>query len=127
MAHEIAARGYDREAGTYARSRPTYPDAAVTELCAQLGLTADDSVVESGAGTGIFTRLLLARGLSVTAVEPVAGMRRRLAEIPGLAGISAGSAEATGLPAGSADAVVAATAWHWFDAPRAIAEVRRLL
>ncbi len=127
MAHDIAARGYDREAGTYARSRPSYPDTAVTHLCAQLGLTPGDSVVEFGAGTGIFTRLLLARGLSVTAVEPVAGMRRKLAEIHGLAGISTGSAESTGLPAVSADAVVAATAWHWFDAARAIAEVRRLL
>jgi SAM-dependent methyltransferase len=127
MAHQIAARGYDREAGTYARSRPTYPIVAVAHLCARLGLSPGDNVIELGAGTGILTRLLLAQGLSVVAVEPVAGMRRQLAELPALAGITAGSAEATGLPTASADAVVTATAWHWFDARRAIAEVRRVL
>ncbi|MEZ6068718.1 MAG: hypothetical protein R3C10_00320 [Pirellulales bacterium] len=33
--------------------------------------------------------------------------------------ISAGTAEATGLPAASADLVTAGQAFHWFDAKRA--------
>jgi SAM-dependent methyltransferase len=36
-------------------------------------------------------------------------------------------AETTGLPTASADAVVVAQAWHWFERPRAAAEVRRIL
>jgi SAM-dependent methyltransferase len=36
-------------------------------------------------------------------------------------------AEATGLPSGSFDLVTTATAWHWFDRPKAAAEVMRLL
>jgi len=127
MPHETAARGYDREAVTYSRARPAYPARAVDELCAALGLSNGNRVVELGAGTGIFTRQLVTHGLDVTAVEPVAGMRRRLQDVLDPSRISAGSAEATGLPGGIADAVLAATAWHWFDAHQAIEETRRLL
>jgi SAM-dependent methyltransferase len=127
MPHDLAARGYEREAHTYARARPSYPPDAVDELCRALGLADGDRVVELGAGTGIFTRQLLQRGLDVVAVEPVTAMRGRLRELLPSDRVSDGSAEATGLPDGTADAVLAATAWHWFDADRAIAEVRRLL
>ena len=38
-----------------------------------------------------------------------------------------GKAEETGLPAGGFDLVTAACCWHWFDRPKAAAEVLRLL
>jgi SAM-dependent methyltransferase len=38
-----------------------------------------------------------------------------------------GAAEATGLPDGCAAAVLAAQAFHWFDAPAALREFRRVL
>jgi SAM-dependent methyltransferase len=38
-----------------------------------------------------------------------------------------GTAEATGLPDGAAACVLAAQAFHWFDAPRALAEFHRVL
>ncbi len=38
-----------------------------------------------------------------------------------------GVAEATGLPSASADAVTVAQAFHWFDGPRALAEIHRVL
>lgn len=126
MVHEKAASGFSRAATPYSNSRPSYPDAAIQCLIGELGLEAGMQVVELGAGTGIFTRQLVAYGLQVTAVEPVAGMRAKLSALPDVA-VSAGTAEATGLDDGIADAVVAATAWHWFDAQRAINEVSRLL
>lgn len=127
MPHETAVRGYNREADAYARARPSYPPAAIADLRASLSLSPGDPVVELGAGSGIFTRQLLQAGLKVTAVEPVPAMRRRLEQVLDPSRISAGTAESTGLPDGTADAVFAATAWHWFDADRAIREVRRLL
>jgi len=99
----------------------------LADLADSLPLHAGRTVVDLGAGTGKFTRLLALTGAGVIAVEPVRAMRERLAELlPGVA-VSAGTAEATGLPAACADAVVAAQSWHWFDAERALAEVERVL
>jgi SAM-dependent methyltransferase len=125
--HHAAGVGYQRAAGVYDRSRPSYPLAALAALADALPLEAGRTVVDLGAGTGRFTRLLALTGAEVLAVEPVKEMRARLAErLPGVA-VTAGTAEATGLPSGCADAVVAAQAWHWFEVGRALAEVERLL
>jgi SAM-dependent methyltransferase len=53
-------------------------------------------------------------------------MRDRLTEILPQVAAVAGVAEATGLPDGSVDAVVAAQAWHWFDGPAALTEIERI-
>ncbi|MEC3993021.1 class I SAM-dependent methyltransferase [Actinacidiphila sp. DG2A-62] len=125
--HHAAGVGYQRAAGVYERSRPSYPLSALAALADVLPLEAGRTVVDLGAGTGKFTRLLALTGAEVLAVEPVREMRERLAELlPGVA-VTAGTAEATGLPGGCADAVVAAQSWHWFQADRALAEVERLL
>jgi SAM-dependent methyltransferase len=101
--------------------------AALAELADALPLQSGRTVVDLGAGTGKFTRLLALTGAEVIAVEPVTEMRERLAELlPGVA-VSAGTAEATGLADGCADAVVAAQSWHWFSGGQALAEVERLL
>jgi SAM-dependent methyltransferase len=127
MADGTARRGFKWGVNAYARARPSYPAGAVDGLCRQLNLARGAPVVELGAGNGIFTRQLLDRGLDVVAVEPADGMRGHLAEVLESSRICARSAEDTGAPTGTADAVVAATAWHWFDPDRAIWEVRRLL
>lgn len=125
--HHAAEVGSQRSAGVYERSRPSYPLAAVAALADALPLESGRTVVDLGAGTGKFTRLLALTGAEVLAVEPVEEMRARLAELlPGVAATD-GTAAATGLPGGCADAVVAAQAWHWFDQDTALAEVERLL
>lgn len=125
--HHAAGVGYQRAAGVYERSRPSYPLAALAALADELPLEAGRTVVDLGAGTGKFTRLLALTGAEVLAVEPVKEMRETLAELlPGVA-VTAGTAEATGLPDGCADAVVAAQSWHWFEERAALAEVERLL
>lgn len=125
--HQAAGVGYQRGAGAYERSRPSYPMRVLAELAEVLGLERGRTVVDLGAGTGKFTRLLALTGARVVAVEPVAAMRRQLAEL--LPGVHAtdGTAERTGLAAGSVDAVVAAQAWHWFRQDEALAEVERVL
>ncbi len=125
--HHAAGVGYQRAAGVYERSRPSYPLAALAALADALPLEAGRTVVDLGAGTGKFTRLLALTGAEVLAVEPVTEMRERLAELLPAVAVSAGTAEDTGLPGGRADAVVAAQSWHWFEAERALAEVERLL
>ncbi len=125
--HEAAAKGFETAGDAYERGRPDYPPEAIGWLERQLGLERGMTVVDLGAGTGKLTRLLLARGYRVLAVEPVAGMRARLARHSPGAEIVEGTAEATTLADGTADAVVAAQAFHWFDGARALAEIRRVL
>ena len=119
--HEAAAVGFACSAQAYERGRPGYPDDAVDRLVAAL---PGRSVVDLAAGTGKLTRALVARGLDVVAVEPVAEMR---AAIAAPARALAGTAEAIPLPDASADAVTVAQAFHWFDGPRALAEIHRVL
>jgi SAM-dependent methyltransferase len=80
-------------------------------------------VVDLAAGTGRLSRELLELGASVTAVEPVDEMRALIAGARSVAG----TAEAIPLPDGSADAVFVGEAFHWFDAPTALAEIARVL
>ncbi|MEZ4241966.1 MAG: class I SAM-dependent methyltransferase [Myxococcota bacterium] len=110
----------------YDRYRPDYPEALVDALS---DLAVGAAVVELGAGTGILSRQLAARGLSVTAVEPNEAMRTAGAAHADSSGVRwvAGSAEQTGLAAASADLVVGAQAFHWFDLDRALPEIDRLL
>jgi SAM-dependent methyltransferase len=125
--HHAAEVGYQRAAGVYERSRPSYPLAALAALADALPLESGRTVVDLGAGTGKFTRLLALTGAEVLAVEPVEEMRARLSELlPGVVATD-GTAAATGLPGGCADAVVAAQSWHWFEQDTALAEVERLL
>lgn len=123
----IAAQGFGAGADAYERARPTYPAAAVAALVDRLDLRPGRTVLDLGAGTGKMTRLLAATGARVLALEPVEGMRAHLREaVPG-AELVDGTAEAIGLPNGSVDAVVAAQAFHWFTAVRALSEIHRVL
>jgi len=111
----------------YARYRPDYPAAALSWLRAE---APGSRAVELGSGTGIFARQLADAGFDVLGIEPNAAMRAEAAQESGSAGnpvYRVGTAEDTGLAAGSADLVVAAQAFHWFDLPRALAEIDRLL
>lgn len=121
-----AARvGFGREAASYAGVRPSYPDDALDAVVALA--PSGGEVLDLAAGTGIFTRQLLERGLDVVAVEPVAAMRDELvASTPGVDVVD-GTAERIPFPDDAFDLVTAAQAFHWFDAPAALAEVCRVL
>jgi SAM-dependent methyltransferase len=61
------------------------------------------------------------------AVEPVDGMRAQLEQAVPDAEALSGTAEAIPVPEGSAEAVTAAQAFHWFDHARALPEIHRVL
>jgi len=84
------------------------------------------TVADIGAGTGKLTKLLLERFEYVIAVEPNADMRSKLPVLPNLR-VMDGSAEATGLPDHSVDAVTCAQAFHWFDGEKFKHECLRIL
>jgi ubiquinone/menaquinone biosynthesis C-methylase UbiE len=118
------ARSFDRVAGAYRRARPSYPAAAVEWA---LEAAPGRRVVDLAAGTGKLTEVLVAAGADVVAVEPLANMRAELERaLPSVRALD-GTAERIPLPGGSADAVLVGQAFHWFDAPAALAEIARVL
>ena len=117
-----ATRGF-AEADRYERGRPDYPAAAVDAIVSELGLRAGRAVLDLAAGTGKLTRLLIASGANVIAVEPMREMREKIAGAVALAG----TAERIPLTDASVDAVTVGQAFHWFDADAALREIRRVL
>jgi len=125
--HRAAATGFADGADVYAASRPAYPDTALDWLRECIAIGAGSKVVEVGAGTGLFTRLLLDTGATVLATDPVSEMLAHLAStLPGAA-TAVASADALPVADGSVDAVICATAFHWFATPQVLAEFRRIL
>jgi SAM-dependent methyltransferase len=110
-------------ADLYERARPSYPAEAARWMLGETPLR----VVDLGAGTGKFARVVAGLGHDVIAVEPDPGMRDRLDEaMPGVVVLD-GSAEAIPLDDESVDAIVAAQTFHWFDTDEARAEIARVL
>jgi SAM-dependent methyltransferase len=114
----------------YVRFRPSYPLELFETLVAECGLGPNSVIADVGAGTGIFTRLLLECGNPVFAVEPNDEMRRAaeqsLANYPKVVALK-GTAEATGLADHSVDFITCAQSAHWFDRSRTQSEFRRIL
>jgi SAM-dependent methyltransferase len=115
-----AAATFEAVAEEYELGRPTWPAAAVEAA----GLPRTAAVADLGAGTGKLTRVLLGCFEHVIAIEPLAGMRRL---IPAEADVRAGTAEAIPLPDASLDGVFCGESFHWFDWPRALPEIARVL
>jgi ubiquinone/menaquinone biosynthesis C-methylase UbiE len=123
-------RRFSGRAASYAKARPSYPQALFDHLFAVGALRKGCEVADLGSGTGILTEQLLRHGLSVHAVEPNQEMREvaesRLSTLNGFHSV-AGSAENTTLADRSVDAVTAGQAFHWFDIGPTRAEARRIL
>jgi ubiquinone/menaquinone biosynthesis C-methylase UbiE len=124
-----AVLGFDRAdtARAYDLARPSYPAEAVAHIVGHGGIGPGRRVLDLGAGTGKLTRLLVPTGAEVVAVEPVPAMRKQLALAAPTVEVHDGTAETVPLPDGSVDVVTVAQAFHWFDAPVALAEIRRVL
>ncbi|MCF5173295.1 class I SAM-dependent methyltransferase [Pseudomonas canadensis] len=125
--HTSAQQGFSTQAVTYAQGRPDYPRQLTGWLADTLHIDALSSVIDLGAGTGKFTRLLSTLAPTLIAVEPVAAMGAQLTKLLPDVRLVNGTAESIPLPAASADAVVCAQAFHWFSTEAALAEIHRVL
>lgn len=125
--HTSAQQGFSTQAVTYAQGRPDYPRQLTGWLADTLHIDAHASVIDLGAGTGKFTRLLSTLAPTLIAVEPVAAMGAQLTKLLPDVRLVNGTAESIPLPTASADAVVCAQAFHWFSTEAALAEIHRVL
>ncbi len=119
---ERFARSFGPFAESYDRGRPSYPPEAAAWLTGR-----DKIVLELGAGTGKFTRLLTELGHGVYATDVDEAMlevlRERLPDVP----TATAPAEQIPMPDHCVEVVVSAQAFHWFDFDRALPEIVRVL
>lgn len=121
---------FSGRASVYAKYRPTYPQALLDYLYLEVGFNSASLIADIGAGTGIFSKLLVAKGSNVICIEPNHDMlkvaQRELADFPQSRFIQA-PAENTGLASNSVDFITAAQSFHWFDRQLFQRECQRIL
>lgn len=122
-----AKAGFGKAAAEYERGRPGYPVEAVKLLVDKLAIDGEAVVLDLGAGTGKWTRMLGPTGAQLIAIEPVDAMREKFGELNPKVLIAPGSAEFITLPTKTVDVVTCAQAFHWFNGPRALKEIHRVL
>jgi SAM-dependent methyltransferase len=114
----------------YVKYRPTYPDEMFEVFANAMNWTPGSVVADVGSGTGLSAKPFLEKGNRVLGVEPNAEMRRAaegfLKRFPRFESVD-GTAERTNLAKSSTDLVIAAQAYHWFDAQKASEEFKRIL
>nr|WP_030761962.1 class I SAM-dependent methyltransferase [Streptomyces sp. NRRL F-2664] len=128
MTTESRARSFSSAAARYAANRPSYPPELFDALTELAGFPlAGARVADVGAGTGIATSLLEARGARVVGVEPGEGMaaefRRRNPRTP----LVRADGNQLPLASGCLDLLTYAQSWHWTDPDRAVPEALRVL
>ena len=114
---------FSHDPAGYAAHRPTYP----RELADFLARAARSRVLawEAGCGSGQLTQLLAERFERVRATDASAQQIAAASAHPRIE-YRVAPADASGLPGGCADLVVAAQAAHWFELERFYAEARRV-
>ncbi len=127
----VSGTNFGKAAGDYGTFRAGFPESIFDRLAEfNVGLP-DHTVIDLGTGTGTLARGFALRGCRVIGVDPDPRMLGAAKELDRQRRVSIryveAKAESTGLDGGVADVVTAGQCWHWFDRPRAIAEVIRLL
>lgn len=135
--HDIAKSGFGTGTNElYDRIRPSYQAPALSFIRRAVDASHALNIVEIGAGTGIFTRALLAHPEwdcsinEIRAIEPSEGMRSIFLKTVNdeRVSINQGTFDATGIESGWADLIVVAQAFHWCpDYELAAVEFDRIL
>jgi SAM-dependent methyltransferase len=121
---------FSNRVANYVKYRPGYPPQVLELFKKKMGLNDNSLVADIGSGTGLSAKLFLENGNTVYGVEPNAAMREAAEEyLNAFANFIShdGTAENTNLEDSSIDFVIAAQAFHWFDADKTRSEFTRIL
>ncbi len=117
---------FDELADAYDRYRIGYASELYDALF-EYGVAPNDLVLDVGCGTGLVTAELGRRGCVATGIDACEPMIERARARAGSARFAIGQAEDLPFEDGSFDAATSAQAFHWFDQPRALAEMARVV
>jgi len=115
----------------YAKYRAGFPDEFFEHVFRDGIVKIGDALVDLGTGTGTLARGFAARGCNVIGVDISAQLLEQAKDICMQENLEIdirfAKAEETGLSEDTYDVVSAGQCWHWFDRPKAAAEVKRIL
>ncbi|MBN1991738.1 MAG: class I SAM-dependent methyltransferase [Anaerolineae bacterium] len=122
---------FGKTAQDYGKYRAGFPEAFFERLTTfGIGLRGQ-RVLDLGTGAGTVARGLAQRGCRVVGLDPSASLLAQAEQLDKQVGVTVhylkGVSERVALADGSFAVVTAGQCWHWFDRPKAAAEVRRLL
>lgn len=122
---------FGKTATDYGNYRAGFPDGLYDRLTPfGIGMSGQ-KVLDLGTGTGTLGRGFARRGCTVTGLDPSAQLLEEAKRLDREVGLGTNyivaNAEDTGLPDEAFDVVGAGQCWHWFDRPKAAAEIRRVL
>lgn len=122
---------FGQVAKSYARSREDIPVSLIDSLLIRGIFFDGKKVADIGCGTGALTRKFSMRKADVIGVDPSKELLEQAETINQLKSYSIpykqGTAEDTGLQAAQFDIVSVMRAWHWFNRPKALQEMKRIL
>ncbi|WP_342429310.1 class I SAM-dependent methyltransferase [Neobacillus sp. FSL H8-0543] len=118
-------------ATSYARTRDDIPASLMDSLYTRGIFFDGKSIADIGCGTGALTRKMAMRKAKVVGVEPSKDLLENANALNRLKNYTIpyqqGTAEDTGLEGSNYDIVTVMRAWHQFDRPKAIKEIKRIL
>lgn len=130
---KVLATSFDRVALQYDRSRPTYSSKVFNNFPASFRNDCK-CIVEVGAGTGLFTQLLVdffPSSTRIIATEPLKNMREILSSkflnYPNVEVYNGSANKLSVVDDNSVDAIFCAQSFHWFANIETLKEFQRIL
>lgn len=122
---------WGKTSADYAEHRPGPPDSYYGRL-AELGIgRPGQRILDLGTGTGVLARRFAAQGATVAGIDISPGQIETARRLAGRDRVEVdfrvAPAERVPHPDASFDAITANQAWLYFDRPRTVAELKRLL
>jgi SAM-dependent methyltransferase len=112
---------FGHAADEFQRYRPNYPPSLFDRILREVPSNRRHCAMDLGAGTGSVTRELIAHFEEVIAVEPDPLMAAKIPEQFPAVALRIATAEELPQPPATADLIIIATAFHWMDGPRVLA------
>jgi ubiquinone/menaquinone biosynthesis C-methylase UbiE len=122
---------FGQVATSYAQVREDIPASLMDSLYNRGVFFDGKNIADIGCGVGALTRKMAMRKANVVGVEPTMELLERANALNRLKNYTIpyllGTAEDTGLEASKYDIVTVMRAWHQFDRPKALKEIKRIL